>query len=365
MSIVNVCSKLWARIRESKWTTLYISCAFCQMIISIAIESVILRLNSESILRLDALGTTYDLNSDDSRTHAYKNYDYGNYKTQYQSILDGNIWFMVFEAFLTALSLSALFFQNTIEIISIVIINILLLFFAATQIIQSGNWTNRINGQIIIDAGSDSGVEPFSKVIIIWEVTQLFFLVICAGASVFLGHKLYKQFGWNIYKKIGANIQTQKMYRTYLVFLLLLKLDFFLLMSFQILNLVFLFGDASHNTRSIILQSIMVVLVVPMVCLALWGVRTENKVAMIIYVLASVVTIINFIYILAEFIIKRDENLLTLLDILGIVLTLLSLFVAYCASRNFGSGLIDHFQKYGAGAVNLESGNRKRFSIDD
>ncbi|CAG8440195.1 3052_t:CDS:10 [Diversispora eburnea] len=226
-------------------------------------ESVILRLNSESILRLGDLGRTYDSNKNDNRTYFYKNYTYGSYKTQYQSILDGNIWFMVFEAFITALSLSAVNYKFILS---------------TTQIIQTQNWTNRINGQILIDASSDQ--EPFSKVIIIWEVTQLLFLVVCAGASVFLGHKLYKQFGWNIYKKIGASIQTQ---------------------------------NASHNTRSIIIQSIMVVLVIPMVCLALWGVRTENKVAMIIYVLASMVTIINFIYILAEFIIKRDENLLTLL----------------------------------------------------
>lgn len=53
--------------------------------------------------------------------------------------------------------------------------------------------------------------QTFNKTIIVWEVAQLAFLILCAGVSVFLGHKLYKQFGWNIYKRIGASIQTQSM----------------------------------------------------------------------------------------------------------------------------------------------------------
>ncbi len=42
-----------------------------------------------------------------------------------------------------------------------------------------------------------------------------------------ISFKLYQQFGWNIYKKIGADIKVQKIYKTTLIFVMLLKLDLF------------------------------------------------------------------------------------------------------------------------------------------
>ncbi len=61
-----------------------------------------------------------------------------------------------------------------------------------------------------------------------------------------------------------------------IVFLLLLKLELFLLICFQTLNLVFLFNDPEEQTRNIIFQSIMVASVIPMVGLALWGVCQKD-----------------------------------------------------------------------------------------
>uniref|UniRef100_A0A1D1Z204 UPF0658 Golgi apparatus membrane protein C23H3.04 n=1 Tax=Anthurium amnicola TaxID=1678845 RepID=A0A1D1Z204_9ARAE len=358
-------NKLWTRITESRWTIAYTSFAVLQMIAAIAIEAVILQKNENSYEILKSY-ISYD-DKENFETIVYKKYTYTQYSKQFQSIIHGNIWFMVFEAFLTALCFSSVFFQNTIEVISITIIDISLIFFVGIQIYQSNKWINRVNSQI----GLDSIEVSLNKDVIPWEALQLILMLGFAAASIVFGYKLYKQFGWNIYKEIGANIQMQRMYRTYLVFLLLLKLDLLLLMGFQILNLVFLFSDEEEEqTQTIIIQSIMVASVIPIVGLALWGVRRENKVAMFIFAVASGITIINFLYILAKFIINRDENLLTLLDILGILITIMSMVVAYLATRNFDRGLKDHFQKREhEDTVNLEAyggqGQRKRFSIDD
>lgn len=355
-------NKLWARMTETRWTILYISFAALQMIIAIAIEAIILQKNEISYDTLSG----YNDDKENFDTIVYKNYTYTQYGKQFQSIIHGNIWFMVFEAFLTALCFSSVFFQNTIEIISIAIINVCLIFFAGVQIYQSNKWINRVNEQITLD----SKETQLNTDVIPWEALQLVLMIGFTSASIVFGYKLYKQFGWNIYKEIGANIQMQRMYRTYLVFLLLLKLDLLLLMGFQILNLVFLFSDAENQTTTIIIQSIMVASVIPIVGLALWGVRKENKVAMFIFALACGATIVNFLFILAKFIINRDEYLLTLLDILGILITIMSMVIAYLAMRNFDRGLKNHFQRRNHDdAVNLEAcggqGQRKRFSIDD
>ncbi len=77
------------------------SLAVLQMVISISIEAIILQKNEESHATLEVY-KKYG-----SPKIAYKNYSYEKYAMQYQSITHGNIWFMVFEAFLVALCLSA------------------------------------------------------------------------------------------------------------------------------------------------------------------------------------------------------------------------------------------------------------------
>ena len=102
--------------------------------------------------------------------------------------------------------------QNTIEIIVIGIINILLLLFALIQIFQSTKWINRVNGQLDQDrlvSPTFKFPDKIPKTVISFEVVLVLVLLVFAAASVYLGYRLYRQFGWNIYKKIGANIQMQ------------------------------------------------------------------------------------------------------------------------------------------------------------
>ncbi|CAG8690847.1 18637_t:CDS:2 [Gigaspora rosea] len=59
------------------------------------------------------------------------------------------------------------------------------------------------------------------------DIPLVVFLVIFASIIAFVSFKLYQEFGWNIYKRIGADIQMQKIYKTMLIFVLLLKIDLF------------------------------------------------------------------------------------------------------------------------------------------
>ncbi|CAB4411220.1 unnamed protein product [Rhizophagus irregularis] len=59
-------------------------------------------------------------------------------------------------------------------------------------------------------------------------------LIIFALIMSLISFKLYQQFGWNIYKKIGADIKMQKLYKTMLLFVMLLKLDLFFLLLVSI-----------------------------------------------------------------------------------------------------------------------------------
>lgn len=75
------------------------------MIIAIAIEAIILQKNETSYETL--MTYTSDDDKMNFETIVYKKYTYTQYSKQFQSIIHGNIWFMVFEAFLTALCFSS------------------------------------------------------------------------------------------------------------------------------------------------------------------------------------------------------------------------------------------------------------------
>ncbi|CAJ0643202.1 10343_t:CDS:2 [Entrophospora sp. SA101] len=185
------------------------------------------------------------------------------------------------------------------RIITVGMINLMLILFSGINLARSLKWIGRINNQLEIDRPfiDDDTVDTtdISRAVITWEIIHLLILTGFAASSLFFGYK---------------------------------------------------FENVEGNTRTIILQCIMVAIVIPTIGLALWG----------------VIMISNLIFILASVIIKREE------DILGILLIVLSMIVAYLTARNFGFGLEDHFQKkHQIVTVDLESSGVQqptRFSID-
>ncbi|CAB4413198.1 unnamed protein product [Rhizophagus irregularis] len=130
--------------------------------------------------------------------------------------------------------------------------------------------------------------------------------------------KLYRQFGWNIYKKIGGDIQKQAMFRTYLP-------KPFYLFHIAVSGLIFLNQIIGYRS-----------------------VKKEMK-------LGSD---------------KDSWYFFIIFLIVGIIMTLLSLIWSVFVYKNFGQGLQDHLdQKNKESSANnnnlLLVSNEKRWSIED
>jgi hypothetical protein len=69
------------------------------------------------------------------------------------------------------------------------------------QIVEIDIWTKNAN---LCKSGFN-----YHAVIAAYEVPLIVILVICATLQVFFTWKLYQQFGWNIYKRIGADLRMQ------------------------------------------------------------------------------------------------------------------------------------------------------------
>jgi magnesium-transporting ATPase (P-type) len=58
-------------------------------------------------------------------------------------------------------------------------------------------------------------------------------LGLCSLAFVALTWELYREFGWTVFKKLGANMVVRRMYKNHLTLLTLLKLDGFFFISYS------------------------------------------------------------------------------------------------------------------------------------
>lgn len=190
------------------------------------------------------------------------------------------------------------------------------------------------------DASDSSVGPPLYTVCFILGLVTAFYSII--------SYKLYKEYGWEIYKKIGADTQMKKMYLHYQIFVLLLKLGVFFFMGFslQFLVLVLSADDPEFWLNILAFPITLLILVV-----AVYGVRYENRQLMYLFISGLFLAAIYFVYKIIKIYKPGDErynnkqNGLTMFASMTLLSLLLTAFQAYVCFKNFGNGLSEHIKK--------------------
>lgn len=354
--------KLLRRINESQTTRLFILTSICQAIIVIAFEARVYFRNESTSKRIVDFGR--------ANTGRLVNCRLDPSLLRMNNIIEENVLFIVFQVFQMWLCFNAIYNQNTIQIITIAAINFFCASFGIVQMFEVRKWYNDFG------IACPTSVLKFNPNYFTHDVPLVIILMIFGSIMAFLSWKLYLQFGWNIYKKIGGDIQKQAMFKTYLIYVMLLKLGLFFILGLAAeactvfkVNLVSTSANSiKHNRylpRPLYLFHIGVsVLIVLNQIIGYRSVKKEMKNTMILVCVLWVVIIADFGILLYHSIgsVRDSWYFFIIFLIIGIILTFASLWFSIRVYKNFGQGLQDVINKIPSESQN---GSKVPWSIED
>jgi len=272
------------------------------------------------------------------------------------------VLFIVAQLFQVILCIDAVFNRNTIQVIGLAAFNFVTLAYSIIQIVQTRTILQSalaVQLKIVLPSVNHLATQPY-----LIAVTAIMFVF--AVTFALQAWKLYQEFGWRVFKKIGADLRMRRMFMVYQIFIMILKIDVFMLLSFSVQWLVMLFYEAemSGDYTQVIIHSLLSVGgSTIMLVIAYIGIRCENRWAMLVFFLGDLLSIGYFVSKLVimnpPFVtpgvtctgeLKPTEcdrfdgsrNFFTLFLSVDTLLGLLTLVIAGIATRNFGRGLGQH-----------------------
>ncbi|KAJ1725859.1 hypothetical protein LPJ61_005609, partial [Coemansia biformis] len=154
---------------------------------------------------------------------------------------------------------------DTIQIIGFCVFNLFVMSLAIFRYFQVQTWLM-----------SDAVVVVGDVVLGMIKAEMIASIVVTGGVTVAFGvltYFMYHSFGWEIYKRVGADMNVRKMFINYRLLVVLLKLNFFMFVGFAV-SYIILILKSSDPEFAITVALVPVTLAV--LYLAFWGLRRES-----------------------------------------------------------------------------------------
>ncbi|KAG0230191.1 hypothetical protein BGW42_001110 [Actinomortierella wolfii] len=282
------------------------------------------------------------------------------------------IVFVFANLFQLVLAWDAVRAQNTIELIAIVIFNLCCFAYSIFEIPQSRSALLAVEFR----ASTSIFFQPMQKAEDLAEVLKSLLIVVAVVFGVtqcivtFLAYRLFQEFGWRIYKKIGADPKRKKMYRFYQIYLVLIKVDLFFFVGFSI-QFIYLTLTRQADDPEFVITILVLPLTLAILYMAIYAVRHESHVWMSIFIISMLCGVAYFIFKVVRMFVGEKKgnydavrNFLTLFASLCLITILATIANAAICFRNFGKGLKQHLLKEGHEVQSTSSQPERVMVID-
>ncbi|KAG0368130.1 hypothetical protein BGZ54_002614 [Gamsiella multidivaricata] len=240
--------------------------------------------------------------------------------------------FVFAQLFQLLLAWDAVRAQNTIEMIAIVIFNFCCFAYSVFEISQTKTSLDTSSAFLVPEWTAEDLLNSLKPFLIVVAV------VICLTQCIvtWLAYQLFQEFGWKIYKKIGADPNMKKMYRAYQIYLVLIKVDLFFFVGFSI-QFIYL-TLTKRTTDPEYWLTIIVLPLTPMILyIALYAVRHESRRWMSTFIVAMLCGVAYFVFkVIRMYVGDKQKNYNGVNKFLTLFVTISNAAVCY---RNFDKGL--------------------------
>ncbi|TPX46564.1 hypothetical protein SeMB42_g03640 [Synchytrium endobioticum] len=254
--------------------------------------------------------------------------------------------YVVAQMFQFLLAVDAVVSSSTIQLICTTVFNWVLTVYAVVQYWQTRTLAHEATLELAAnDITASLHWSMFEEFMIIG------IMILFALGWIRLTMKLHRQFGWLIFKEMGADVATKRHLTLYHIFMMLLKVDVFFFNGFTIQYLVLvLVGNADRST--ILFHACFVTpCTIPLLILAYVAIRRESKSLMTGFLLILVGGTAYVISRLVDIFTTKDPNKylaskfsLSLFESIVVMLAIVTIVAGYLNLRIFGHGLQDQLR---------------------
>lgn len=188
-----------------------------------------------------------------------------------QALIVYQILFIFAQVFQLYLCVDAITSLSVIQIIATAVFNWSLFGYSIMQFNQA---SNVVNENIFV---LDPIIHPTAK----YEIVVIVFMSIFAVVWAYLALRLYRLFGWKLYKEIGADVSIMKSLKLYHIYMMLLKLDVFFFFGFDIQFLVLVLisrpGRSVDTSVTIVHVALVIPLTIALLAVAFFAIRRESR----------------------------------------------------------------------------------------
>ncbi|KAJ2795527.1 hypothetical protein H4R21_005073 [Coemansia helicoidea] len=227
---------------------------------------------------------------------------------------------------------------DTIQIIGFCVFNLFTMSLAIFRYFQVQSWL-RSDERAVVVAASE-------YVLNIIRPEMVASMAVTGGMTVAFGvltYFMYHSFGWEIYKRVGADLKVRRMFINYRVLVLLLKLNFFMFVGFAVSYIILILKSSDPEFA---ITVALVPLTLAVLYLAFWSLRRESLWMMWTVVALLCASSAYFVFKVARMYDPKQEEkyatqrpMMTYYTIVSLVVVAATLRQAAACMAGFGYGL--------------------------